>query len=101
MAQEFSSESLQRARTKALIVIVMLMLGAFLYVAQIAFIPVAIALFLSTLLTPAVDLLQRWRMPRSLASVLVAIVILSALAATVGALWGPAKDWIEHAPTTM
>src|SRR5580704_12038201 len=94
LSEESSSESLQRARTKALVVIALLMLGALLYVAQTAFIPVAIALFLSTLLTPAVDVLHRWRVPRTFAALLVSLVVLSAVAGAIGAVWGPAQDWI-------
>lgn len=77
------------------------MLGALLYVAQTAFIPVAIALFLSTLLTPAVDVLHRWRVPRAFAALLVSIVVLAALAGAIGSVWGPAQDWIAHAPATL
>ena len=81
--------------------IALLMLGALLYVAQTAFIPVAIALFLSTLLTPAVDVLHRWRVSRTFAALLVSLVVLSAVAGAIGAVWGPAQDWIEHAPSTL
>ena len=101
MSEQANSDSMQDARTRALIVIALLMTGALLYVAQTAFIPVAIALFLSTLLTPAVDALHRWRIPRVLASLAVAFVVLSALAGAISAVWGPAQDWIDHAPQTL
>ena len=47
-----------------------------LYFAQDVFIPVALALFLALLLTPAVDRLQRWHMRRGFAVAIVLLVVL-------------------------
>src|SRR5690242_21427683 len=57
---------------KAIILLSILAMGTLLYFAQDVFIPVAVALFLALLLSPAVDRLQKWHIRRPLA---VAIVI--------------------------
>jgi predicted PurR-regulated permease PerM len=86
---------------KAVILLSVLALGTVLYFAQDIFIPVALALFLALLLTPAVDRLQRWRMPRGLAVAIVMLVVFAASAAAINAAWGPATEWLARAPQTM
>jgi predicted PurR-regulated permease PerM len=86
---------------KAVILISVLAVGAVLYVAQDVFIPVALALFLALLLTPAVDRLQRWHMGRGLAVTIVMLVVFAASAAAVNAAWTPATEWLARAPQTM
>ena len=76
-------------------------MGAVLYFAQDVFIPVAIALFLALLLTPAVDRLQRWRMPRGVAVAIVMFVVFAAAALAINAVWTPATEWLARAPQTM
>jgi predicted PurR-regulated permease PerM len=75
--------------------------GAVLYFARDAFIPVALALFLALLLTPAVDRLHRWHVPRGLAVTLVMLGVLLAGAGAVHAVWDPAKEWLARAPQTL
>ena len=72
----------QPPRVKATTLLVLLAVGVILYVAQDAFIPVAMALFLALLLFPAVDRLQRWHVPRGLAVAIVMLVV--GLLATLG-----------------
>lgn len=86
---------------KALLLIALLAIGCLLYFAQVAFIPVALALFLSSLLSPAVDLLHRWHLPRGLGAILVVAIVLLAGAAAVDAVWSPAKAWLGQAPQTL
>jgi predicted PurR-regulated permease PerM len=78
-----------------------LAVGVLLYVAQAAFIPVAIALFLALLLTPVVDRLHRWRVPRSLGAAIVMLGVLFAATGAVNALRSPAKEWLARAPQTL
>ena len=75
--------------------------GVVLYFAQDAFIPVALALFLALLLTPAVDRLHRWHFPRGIAVALVMLGVLLAGAGAVNAVWNPAKEWLARAPQTL
>ncbi len=55
-----ADEAAARRPVKATTLLTLLAVGVILYVAQDAFIPVAMALFLALLLSPAVDRLQRW-----------------------------------------
>ena len=86
---------------RAVLLIALLAVGCILYFAQVAFIPVAIALFLASLLTPAVDLLHRWHLPRGLGATLVVALILVAGVAGIDAVWSPAKAWFDQAPQTL
>lgn len=75
--------------------------GVIMYFAQDVLIPVAMALFLTLLLTPAVDRLQRWGLRRGLAVTLVMLVVCAATAAAVNAAWKPATEWLARAPQTL
>jgi len=86
---------------KAVILLSFLAVGTVLYFAQSVFIPVAVALFLALLLSPAVDRLQRWRLPRGLAVAVVMLVVFAAAGAAINAIWNPAADWLARAPQTM
>lgn len=86
---------------KAIILLSFLAVGAVLYFAQDVFIPVAIALFLALLLTPAVDRLQRWRLPRGIAVAVVMSVVFATAAVAVNAVWTPATEWLARAPQTL
>jgi predicted PurR-regulated permease PerM len=86
---------------KAIILLSILAVGALLYFAQDVFIPVAIALFLALLLSPAVDRLQRWRIHRAVAVTIVTVVVFCAAAAAINAVWTPATEWLARAPQTM
>ena len=87
--------------TKAVWLVAIMGVGAVLYFAQDVLIPVAMAIFLALLLTPAVDRLQRWGIRRGLAVTLVMVVVFAAGAAAVNAAWGPATQWLARAPQTM
>jgi predicted PurR-regulated permease PerM len=93
--------SVDRRVMKAATLLAMLAVGAILYFAAAAFIPVAIALFFALLLSPAVDGLQRLRMPRTLAAAIVMLTIILAGVAIVDAVAGPAKEWFARAPQTI
>src|SRR3954462_14927240 len=86
---------------KAVILLSFLAVGTVLYFAQDVFIPVAVALFLALLLTPAVDRLQRWHLRRGLAVAIVMGVVFAAAGAAVNAVWSPATEWLSRAPQTL
>lgn len=96
-----ADEATSRRPVKATTLLSLLAVGVILYAAQDAFIPVAMALFLALLLSPAVDRLQRWRIPRGLAVAIVMLVVLLAAAGAVNAGWNPAIEWLERAPQTF
>lgn len=86
---------------KAVWLVAIMGLGVILYFAQDVVIPVAMALFLALLLTPAVDRLQRWRLRRGVAVAIVMIVVFASIGVAVNAVWQPATDWLARAPQTM
>ena len=86
---------------KAVWLLAVMALGAVLYFAQDVFIPVAVALFLALLLTPAVDRLQSWRIRRGIAVAIVMFVVFAATAVAINAVWSPATEWLARAPQTM
>jgi predicted PurR-regulated permease PerM len=86
---------------KAIILLSFLAVGVVLYLAQDVLIPVAIALFLALLLTPAVDALQRLNLRRGLAVTIVMLIVFAASAAAINAVWTPATEWLARAPQTM
>lgn len=86
---------------KAVWLVAIMGVGAVLYFAQDVFIPVAMALFLALLLTPAVDRLQRWRFRRGIAVALVMFVVFAAAALAINSVWTPATEWLARAPQTM
>jgi predicted PurR-regulated permease PerM len=93
--------SVDRRIMKAATLLAFLAVGAILYFAAAAFIPVAIALFFALLLSPAVDALQRLRLPRALAACFVMLALLLAGAGILDAISAPAKEWFARAPQTI
>ena len=71
------------------------------YFAQDVLIPVAMALFLTLLLTPAVDRLQGWGLRRGLAVAIVMLVVCATVVGAVNAAWRPATEWLARAPQTL
>jgi predicted PurR-regulated permease PerM len=86
---------------KAVWLVAIMGAGAVLYFAQDVFIPVAMALFLALLLTPAVDRLCRWRIRRGFAVAIVMCVVFATAALAINSAWGPATEWLARAPQTM
>jgi predicted PurR-regulated permease PerM len=86
---------------KAVWLVALMGLGVILYFAQDVCIPVAMALFLALLLTPAVDRLCRWRLRRGLAVAIVMSVVFAAAAVAVNSVWTPATEWLARAPQTL
>jgi predicted PurR-regulated permease PerM len=86
---------------KAVWLVAILGMGVVAYFAQDVLIPVAMALFLALLLTPAVDRLHRWGLRRGLAVAVVMLVVFAAAAAAVNAAWTPATEWLQRAPHTL
>lgn len=98
---EEAAVSVDQRVMKATTLLAFLAVGAILYFAAAAFIPVVLALFLALLLSPAVDALQRMRLPRTAAAAIVVLAIILAGAAVVDAISAPAKQWFARAPQTI
>lgn len=69
--------------------------------AQQAVVPVLFAVFITLLLSPAVEMLARRRVPRVFAATLVVMMLIAVVAACLSTTWRPARDWLEAAPATM
>jgi predicted PurR-regulated permease PerM len=76
-------------------------IGVLLYVAHVAFIPVALALLFGLILSAPVEALHKRRVPRSLSAALILVIALSALGGIVVLLWTPGQEWFAKAPQTM
>src|SRR3984957_3091785 len=75
--------------------------GLLLFYAHVAFIPVALALLFSLVLSGPVEALHRIPVPRSLSAALILVLVLSAFGGIAALIWTPAQDWFAKAPQTM
>jgi predicted PurR-regulated permease PerM len=68
------------------------------YVAAEIVLPIVLAFVLSLVLTPAMRVLERVRVPRWVAAMLVILVLFSTLGGLGAALSGPAASWAQKLP---
>src|ERR1700692_4671523 len=71
---------------------------AAVYVASSIILPVVLALVLNLLLQPAVRLLGRVHVPRTVGALLTVLLVIEALVGLVRALSVPAANWAERLP---
>jgi predicted PurR-regulated permease PerM len=81
--------------------LVMVTIGAVLYVAHFAFIPIALALLFALILSGPVEALFRLHVPRSLSAAIILIIVLGLMAGIVNLMWAPAQHWFASAPQTV
>jgi predicted PurR-regulated permease PerM len=81
--------------------ILLFLIGGLLYIGRIAFVPVALALLLSLVLSLPVEALKRIHVPRMLSALLILLVIGALAAGLVAMMWTPAQDWYASAPKTL
>jgi predicted PurR-regulated permease PerM len=96
-----AKESPDPKLVKAVWMVAIMAAGVIFYFAQDVLIPVAMAVFFTLLLTPAVDRLQSWGLRRGLAAAVVMLVVCASVAAAVNAAWAPATAWLARAPQTL
>jgi len=72
-----------------------------LYFAQSIFIPIFLATLIAFMLSPLVELLHKYRIPRSLGSAVIIILATSIIVFSVNYLAGPASDWLERFPAEI
>jgi predicted PurR-regulated permease PerM len=75
--------------------------GLLLYFAHVAFIPVALALLFSLILSAPVEALHGLRVPRSISAALIMAAILGILLALGNFVSEPAQQWYAAAPHTV
>jgi predicted PurR-regulated permease PerM len=76
-------------------------IGALLYFGHVAFVPLALALLLSLVLSGPVEALRRWRIPRSVSAAVLMVSILGSLAGLANIFSEPAQQWFAAAPHTF
>src|ERR1700722_12938069 len=76
-------------------------IGLLLYVAHVAFIPIALALLVALVLSGPVEALHRIRVPRAIGAALILVFLLASVAGAVDLMWNPAPQWFAAAPQTM
>jgi predicted PurR-regulated permease PerM len=71
------------------------------YFAAPVLVPITIAILLSVLLSPAVEWLERLRLPRAVASAIIVAGALGLIVTAVVTLAGPAQDWVVRLPASF
>ncbi|MBI5264684.1 MAG: AI-2E family transporter [Bradyrhizobium sp.] len=82
----------------ALISLLLIAVVAVLYVGKAFFLPVVMAFVVGTMLSPAANLLERLRVPRSLAAALIVTAVSTGVAFTVSLIASPIFDWSTRLP---
>jgi predicted PurR-regulated permease PerM len=75
--------------------------GLLLYVAHVAFIPIALALLSALILSGPVEALYKLHVPRALSAAVSLVVILGLVAGAVNLMWEPTQQWLAAAPQTV
>lgn len=79
----------------------LLAVGLVAHLGRPVLVPIAVAFLLTLLLIPAVESLERMRVPRSLASGLLVLGLVGACAFAGYNVAGPASRWLDRAPRTL
>jgi len=90
-----------QSRSVSLIIIATILVFGALYFARDFFIPIALALLLSFVLSPVVRSLARMRLPYPAAAALVLALVVGGVGAAGYALAGPVRVWITEAPVAL
>lgn len=69
-----------------------------LYVGKAFFLPVVMAFVTGTMLSPAASLLERGKVPRGLAAVLIVVAVTAVVAFVVALIASPAMEWSTRLP---
>ncbi|SDN90161.1 Predicted PurR-regulated permease PerM [Afipia sp. GAS231] len=82
----------------ALVALLMICVLAVLYVAKAFFLPITMAFIIGTMLSPAASLMERWRIPRAVAAVLIVIAVGATVTFMLGLIASPVMEWSNHLP---
>ena len=82
----------------ALIALLVICVIAVLYVAKAFFLPVVTAFIVGTMLAPAAGFLERCRIPRSVAAILIVSTVCAGIAFMVGLISSPLVEWSKQLP---
>ena len=81
--------------------IFVVLLGAVLYLAHAAFVPVVLAFLFGLILSSPVEALHKLGVPRGLSSLFILIVAFAIIAGLGALLWNPAQEWYASAPHSL
>ena len=82
----------------ALVALLVICVIAVLYVAKAFFLPVVTAFIVGTMLSPAAGFLERHRIPRSVAAVLIVSTVCAGITFMVGLISSPLVEWTKRLP---
>jgi len=88
-------------RNRLLVIILVLLVLTLSALASRVVVPILVALLFSLMLAPPVRWLTQWRLPRTLASLLVLGIAIAVGGIVLNALARPALDWVAHAPKAI
>jgi predicted PurR-regulated permease PerM len=82
----------------ALVALLVICVGAVLYLAKAFFLPVVTAFVVGTMLSPAAGYLERRRIPRSVSAVLIVAAVWTSVAFIIGLISSPLVEWSTRLP---
>jgi predicted PurR-regulated permease PerM len=82
----------------ALVGLLIICIIAGLYLAKAFFLPITMAFIVGTMLSPAASLMERYRVPRAVAAVLIVSAVCTGAAFMIGLLASPVMEWSSKLP---
>ena len=82
----------------ALVALLAICVVAVLYAARAFFLPITMAFIVGTMLSPAASLLERYRVPRAVAAVLIVTAVGATVVFMVGLIASPVMEWSNNLP---
>jgi predicted PurR-regulated permease PerM len=82
----------------ALVGLLIVSIVAILYFAKAFFLPVVLAFTIGTMLSPAANFLERYRIPRAIGALLIVGAVAAAMIFMIGLISSPLMDWSAHLP---
>ena len=82
----------------ALVSLLVICVIAVLYVAKAFFLPIVMAFIVGTMLSPAASFLERHRIPRAVAAVLIVTAVGAGVAFMIGLISSPLMEWTSRLP---
>jgi predicted PurR-regulated permease PerM len=82
----------------ALVGLLIICIIAGLYLAKAFLLPITMAFIVGTMLSPAASLMERYRVPRPVAAVLIVAALSAGVAFMVGLIASPAMEWSNKLP---
>jgi predicted PurR-regulated permease PerM len=84
--------------TFALVGLLIICVGAVLYLARAFLLPVVMAFVVGTMLSPAANLMEQYRIPRAVSALLIVTAVGAGIAFMVGLISAPLMEWSTRLP---